>query len=83
MPDQMQPYAGSSAAPANSALVRWVIATGLVKDEQGANYVLIGFVVLAVGLALVIPSFMGPAGPHASGAQVDAAMRHALPTTTP
>lgn len=47
-----------SAAP---KMIQWVImySGGLVKDEKQANYVLIGFVVVAIAISLFLIFGMG------------------------
>lgn len=45
-----------SFGPENSKIVQWIIkySGGVIKDEKQANYVLIGFVVLATILSLFL-----------------------------
>ncbi len=58
--DTEQEYAPQYAATEQPLFIRWVLATGVVKDEKQAHYVLIGIAVAAVVLALFF--FFGVGG---------------------
>jgi len=66
-------------------IVRWVIkySSGAVKDERQANYVLIGFVVLAIIISLFLLFSGGsnskPPVPSITGAPVEKTSQGQLP----
>ncbi len=47
-----QEYASENTQPTTPVLVRWILATGLVREARQAQYVLLAVAVLAVLLAL-------------------------------
>ncbi len=63
--DTEQEYAPQYASEEPPLFIRWVLATGVVKDEKQAKSVLIGIAALAVVLALFFfgSAFSGGLGP--------------------
>lgn len=62
--DTEQEYTSQYTVPTQPLFVRWVLATGIVKDEKQAQYVLIGVAIVAILLAVwLYPSRHAPVSP--------------------
>lgn len=70
-----QEFSRPDAAPAESVFIRLVYKTGLVSTKTQAEYVLLGFAVLLLILAFLIPSFVGPSQQKVPQSVIDAAMK--------
>lgn len=70
-----QEFSRPDTVPAESVFIRLVYKTGLVSTKTQAEYVLIGFAVLLLILAFLIPSFVGPSQQKVPQSVIDAAMK--------
>jgi predicted secreted protein len=70
-----QEFSRRDTAPAQPTFVRLVLKTGIVSTKTQAEYVLIGFSVLLLILAFLIPSFVGPSQQKVPQSVIDAAMK--------
>ena len=66
--EEDQQYQPGYGMPEQSVLIRWVLATGLVKGEKQAQYVLLGIVVAAILIMLFIWTSGGSAAPAQTAA---------------
>ncbi len=57
--DEEQEFSRPIALPKQSTFVRLVLKTGIIKTEQGANYFLLGLVVICVCIIFFVVTSQG------------------------
>lgn len=70
-----QEFSRRDTTPVQSKFIQIVLKMGIVSTEKQAEYVLLGFAVLLLIFAFLIPSFMGPSQQKVPQSVIDAAMK--------
>jgi hypothetical protein len=71
--DEEQQYRHPLESRPKSIFVKFVLSTGVVTAEKDAQYVLVGFAVLMLALAFLIPILFGSSSARTPQGATDAA----------